>query len=185
MSQTISPLRAFKQIKSVETSTWYKASLTTYLVEKKDTNGEFSLMEALLVPGNEPPPHVHSREHELFCVLEGEFDVYVGTISFKVRSGECVFLPKLTPHAFIIRSPRLRVLVLFTPGGIEAAFRGMASPAQSLDLPTGMRTYSQSDLTQTVNVLLDYGVSLLTPDEIENQLPLFPNRILTTPRIRQ
>jgi len=32
-------------------------------------------MEAILAPGNEPPPHVHSREDELFYVLEGEFDV--------------------------------------------------------------------------------------------------------------
>ena len=174
MSQTISTLRAFKRIKSVETSAWHKANLTTFLVEEKDTNGQFSLIEALLVPGNEPPPHVHSREDELFYVLEGEFDVYVGTESFKVISGECVFLPRLKPHAFIIRSPKLRVLALFTPGGIEAAFRSMASPAQSLDLPTGMTTYSQSDLTHTISVLHDYGVSLLSPDEIENQLPLFP-----------
>src|SRR5262249_28431441 len=157
----ISSLRAFKRIKSVETSAWHKGSLTTYLAEEKDTNGQFSLIEALLVPGNEPPPHIHSREDELFYVLEGKFDVYVGTDSFKVMSGECVFLPRLKPHAFIIRSPKLRVLALFMPAGIEAAFRRMASPANSLELPTGMKTYSESDLTQTVNVLHDYGVTLL------------------------
>jgi hypothetical protein len=34
------------------------------------------------------------------------------------------FLPKFKPHAFVIRSPRLRVLALFTPAGLEELFRG-------------------------------------------------------------
>jgi mannose-6-phosphate isomerase-like protein (cupin superfamily) len=174
VSHIASPLKAFKRTKSLDTSTWYMASLTTYLVEKTDTNGGFALMEALLVPGNEPPPHVHSREDELFYVLEGEFDVYVGTEAFKVETGACVFLPKLKPHAFVIRSPKLRLLVLLAPGGLEAAFRGMASPAQRLELPTGMRTYSQSDLAHTVQVFEAYGVTLLSAAEIERQLPQYP-----------
>jgi hypothetical protein len=49
-------------------------------------------VQATLAPGNEPPPHMHSREDELFHVLDGEFDVYVGKEAFKVESGECIFL---------------------------------------------------------------------------------------------
>ena len=113
-------------------------------------------MEATLAPGTEPPPHVHSREDELFYVLEGGFDVYVGEEAFKVKMGECVFLPKFKPHAFIIRSPRFRVLALFTPAGLEEAFRGMSSPAQRLDLPAGALTYSTGDLKQTAQRLSEY-----------------------------
>ncbi|MEI9973144.1 MAG: cupin domain-containing protein [Ignavibacteriota bacterium] len=79
--------------------------LNTNLAEKKDTDGAFCLIESILAPGNEPPPHVHSREDELVYVLDGEFDVYVGEESFKVSTGESVFLPKFLPHAFMIRSP--------------------------------------------------------------------------------
>ena len=78
MNQTLSDSRTFKRTTSLELSTWYMGILLTNLVEKKDTNGTFSLLEATLAPGNEPPPHVHSREDELFYVLEGEFDMYVG-----------------------------------------------------------------------------------------------------------
>jgi len=95
--------------------------LTTNLAKRKDTYGAFCLLEATLASGNEPPPHVHSREDELFYVLEGEFDVYVGEEAFRVETGECIFLPKFKPHAFVIRSPRLRMLTLFTPGGLEEA----------------------------------------------------------------
>jgi hypothetical protein len=49
--------RTFKRTTSPEVSTWYIGILLTNLVEKKDTNGTFSLLEATLAPGNEPPPH--------------------------------------------------------------------------------------------------------------------------------
>jgi hypothetical protein len=135
------------------------------------------LMEATLAPGTEPPPNVRSHEDELFYVLLEGFDVSVGEEAFKVKTGECVFLPKFKPRAFIIRSPRLRVLALFTPGGLEEAFRGMSSPAQSLDLPTGALTYSTGDLNQTAQRVSEYGVRLLAPDEVADQLPFYPKHL--------
>src|SRR5215468_6434878 len=166
MKNTSSSLKAYKRTTSLELSTWYMGILLTNLVEKKDTNGAFSLLEATLAPGNEPPPHVHSREDELFYVLEGEFDVYVGDEAFTVRTGECVFLPQFKPHGFIIRSPRLRVLILYTPGGVEEAFRRMSSPAQNLEPPNEALTYSMSDLDQTERRFSEYGVQILGPDEV-------------------
>src|SRR5919109_642402 len=74
MHHTSSPLKAFKRAPSLELSKWYMGNLTTNLAETNDTNGAFCLVGATLVPGNEPPPHVHSREDELFYVLEGAFD---------------------------------------------------------------------------------------------------------------
>src|SRR5262245_62187039 len=127
MHNTLSSLKPFKRATSLELSKWYMGILLTNLTETPDTNGAFSLFEATLAPGNEPPPHVHSREDELFYVLEGEFDVYVGEEAYQAKTGECVFLPRLKPHAFLIRSPRLRVLILYTPGGLEEAFHRVSS----------------------------------------------------------
>ena len=151
--------------------------LLTNLAETPDTNGAFSLFEATLVPGTEPPPHVHFREDELFYVLEGEFDVYVGEEVFNGKTGACIFLPRLKPHAFIIRSPRLRLLILFAPAGVEDAFRSMSSPAHSLEPPTGGLTYSAADLEQTVRRFRASGVRILAPDEVANQLPLYPKSL--------
>ena len=93
MKNTSLPVKAFKRSTSLERSKWYMGMLLTNLTETPDTNGAFSLFEATLVPGTEPPPHVHSREDELFYVLEGEFDVYVGEEVFNGKIGECIFLP--------------------------------------------------------------------------------------------
>jgi len=181
MNNTSSQLKAFKRGPSLELSKWYMGMLLTNLAESKDTNGAFFLMEATAVPGTEPPPHVHTREDELFYALEGEFDVYVGKEAFKVETGESVFCPKLKPHAFAIRSPRGRVLILVTPGGLEEAFRSESSPAQNLDLPTGAPTYSTTDLKQAAQRFSEYGVRFLTPDEVADQLPLYPKPLPPNP----
>jgi hypothetical protein len=96
------------------------------------------------------------------------------------KTGECIFLPKFKPHAFIIRSPRLRMLTLFTPGGLEEAFRSMNSPAQNLGLPTGAFTYSTAHLKHTAQRLSEYGVRLPAPDEVPDQLPCILNRFRRT-----
>jgi mannose-6-phosphate isomerase-like protein (cupin superfamily) len=181
MKNTTSPLKPFKRAPSLGLSQWQHGNLTTNLAEKKDTNGAFLLVEALLAPGTEPPPHVHSREDELFYVLEGEFDVYVGDDAFKVKAGECVFLPKFKPHAFVIRSPRLRVLALFTPAGLEELFRGMSTPAQRLELPNGAVTYSTVEFEQTAQRLSEYGARFLNPEEVADQLPLYPRPLPANP----
>jgi quercetin dioxygenase-like cupin family protein len=174
---TLPELKAFKRAPSLGLSQWENGNLTTNLAEKKDTNGAYFLMEAMLAPGTEPPPHVHTREDELPYVLEGAFDVYVGKEAFKVETGECVFLPRFKPHTFVIRSPRLRVLALFTPAGLEEVFGGMSTPAQRLELPTGAVTYSTGDLKETAKRLREYGAHFLTPAEVTEQLPVYPKSL--------
>ena len=177
MKNTLSPLKAFKRTTSLELSKWYLGMLLTNFAETTDTNGAFALFDATLVPGTEPPPHVHSREDELFYVLEGEFDVYVGKEVFNGKIGECIFLPRFTPHAFVIRSPRLRLLILFAPAGVEEAFRSMSSPAEKLEPPTGALTYSDADMQQTEQRFNASGVRILAPHEVAQQLPLYPQSV--------
>lgn len=177
MKNTSSPLKAFKRATSLDRSQWYMGMLLTNLTETPDTNGAFSLFEATLVPGTEPPPHVHLREDELFYVLEGEFDVYVGEEVFNGKTDDCIFLPRFKPHTFIIRSSRLRLLILFAPAGVEEAFRSMSFPAQNLEPPTEALTYSAEDLEQTAQRFTASGVRMLAPEEVAHQLPLYPHSV--------
>jgi hypothetical protein len=50
----------------------------------------------------------------------------------------------------------------------------MSSPAQNLEPPTEALTYSQSDLEQTARRFAEYGVQMLTPEEVAEQLLLYP-----------
>jgi hypothetical protein len=103
--------------------------------------------------------------------------VYVGEEVFNGKTGECIFLPRFKPHAFIIRSPRLRLLILFAPAGVEEAFRSMSFPAQNLNPPKGALTYSAEELEQTVQRFSTSGVRMLAPDEVAHELPLYPKSL--------
>jgi hypothetical protein len=78
--------------------------------------------------------------------------------------------------------PRLRILTLFTPGGLEEGFRGVGSPAERLELPTGATTYSTADLKQAAQRLGAYGERVLALDEIADELPLYTKTAFTEPR---
>ena len=49
---TLPELKAFKRAPSLGLSQWENGNLTTNLAEKKDTNGAFFLVEAMLAPRN-------------------------------------------------------------------------------------------------------------------------------------
>ncbi len=148
-------------------------SLLTFLAESKETSGGFALIEGLLKPGNEPPPHVHEREDELYYVLEGQVDAYAGREVFSAGPGDCFFFPRGTPHGFVIRSQQLRVLGLISPAGFEKYFRAMSSPAEKLDLPPDAITYSQEAPEQAVRMAAEFGLRFLSPEEIAEQMPAF------------
>jgi mannose-6-phosphate isomerase-like protein (cupin superfamily) len=152
--------------------TW--GSLLTFLAESEQTYGRFALIEYDSKLGNEPPPHVHEREDEFYYVLEGKVDAYVGREVFNAGAGECFFFPRRTPHGFVIRSPRLRALILISPAGFEKYFSAMSSPAENLDLPPDAITYSQGTPEQAVRVAAELGLRFLSPGEIAEQMPAFP-----------
>lgn len=98
----------------------------TIHADSQDTNGGFALAEISGSTGGEPPLHVHSREDEMFYVIEGELTVQRGFETIVLGAGQSAFLPRAVPHTFKVTSPSVRFLVLVTPGGFEEYFRTLA-----------------------------------------------------------
>jgi quercetin dioxygenase-like cupin family protein len=177
MNNEIITLHPFKALPYVDISTWYKGILSTQLATGENTGGAFDLVLANMKNGTEPPPHVHTREHELFYVLDGTLDAYVDHQVFRLKPGECLFLPLGRPHAFIIRSPEIRMLTLITPGGFMKVVAPMAAPAEKLEIPPDSVTYATADLEETMKIFMKHGLRFLSPDEIAHRMPAFPSRI--------
>lgn len=86
-----------------------------------------------------------------------------------------MFLPKGKPHAFLLQSNEIHVITLITPGGFFNAVNKMNEPAQRLEIPSDdVLTYANMDLTRTREIFEEYGIRLLTPEEIAEQMPQFP-----------
>ena len=167
-------MQAYKRFPALENSTWYKGILVSQLAGGSDTGGAFDLVESKMKKGTEPPPHIHDREDELFYILAGEIRVFADGQVFTMAAGESVFLPKKMPHAYLIESDECHVLALMTPGGFLNAINKMNAPARTMEIPSDMETYATADLTATMGVFMKYGVHMLSPDEIAQQLPAYP-----------
>jgi mannose-6-phosphate isomerase-like protein (cupin superfamily) len=85
------------------------------------TGGSLTLVESRIEGG--PPRHVHAREDESFYVLDGTLSVSCGDDVFEAGPRSYVFLPRGVPHHFNTVSGPATVLLIVTPGGIEAYFR--------------------------------------------------------------
>jgi mannose-6-phosphate isomerase-like protein (cupin superfamily) len=177
MSSEIISLKPFKHAPSTDISKWYKGILSTLLATGDDTGGAFDLVLSHMRSRTEPPPHVHTREHEFMYVLDGSLDVYVGNEVFQIGPGECEFLPLGRPHAFLIRSPEIRMLVFFTPDEFTKSFAPMATPAEKMEIPSDSVTYATADLEETMKIFLKHGVRFLSPAEIADAMPAFPSRV--------
>ncbi len=116
-------------------SYWSMHLLQTWLVGGKETSGRVTLGEGLARKGTEPPPHTHTREDEAYYILEGELTFYVGGQTLEAAPGDFVWLPRGIEHTFELKTSQGRALVMFTPAGLEEAFKQLGEPAQSASLP--------------------------------------------------
>ena len=144
-----------------EASYWSLGLLQTFLAEGKDTDERFSLGEGLAPKGAEPPPHTHTREDEAYYILEGELTFRVGGQPVEVGPGDYVWLPRGVEHSFEIKTEQARALVLFTPAGMEEAFKQLGEPAKSATLPPPPE--GPPDVEGIVDVFKAYGVEFAPP----------------------
>jgi len=165
-----------QEIAWVEHSTWYKGLLVSQMAGTADNNGAFDLVISKMRAGTEPPPHVHSREDEFMYIFSGEMRFYVDREVFPVTAGECMFLPRQKPHAFLVASEEVHGMSLITPGGFLDAINKMNVPAEQMEVPTDteVETYANADLTQTIKVFEKYGIRFLSPQEIRREMPEYP-----------
>lgn len=136
----------------------------------------FGMLDYVSHPGHEPPPHVHSKEDEMFYVLEGSLEAFCGKQVIQIEAGGLLFLPRGIPHAWIIRSPRFHALLMVQPGGFEDVFRALGT-ATAVSQPADTSiSYAESLQTSTYldDILGGFGVHYLSPAEIAEQMPDFP-----------
>ena len=169
-------LKAYKRTPDLSNSTWYKGILNSKMAGTEDNNGAFDFCVVRMKRGTEPPPHVHSREHEFFYILSREMRVYVDSEVFELTTGDCMFLPLGRPHAFQVVCDELHWIGFITPGGFFDAISKMNAPAERMEVPTDTNavTYANADMTDTIKIFERYGLRFLTADEIRREMPRYP-----------
>jgi len=100
----------------------------TIKARTETTNGSLSLLEVTIGSLEGPPAHVHRREDEAWYLLDGRFRFIANNQLFEATPGSFVFVPRGTIHCFQnVEDRPSRILVLFTPSGMERFFEEHAT----------------------------------------------------------
>jgi quercetin dioxygenase-like cupin family protein len=107
----------------------------TFKARGEQTGGALTVFENVIAPGDGPPLHTHAGEDESWYVLEGELRFRLGDEVADAPAGSFVFVPRGTAHCFQnVGDGPARIMVLFTPSGMERFFDRFATlPAGPVD----------------------------------------------------
>jgi mannose-6-phosphate isomerase-like protein (cupin superfamily) len=101
-------------------------------VSSQETDGAYTVLEIVADNRYGTLMHIHQNEDEHFIILEGTAHLAYGDKAAVARAGTSITVGKGIPHAWcnLADSP-LRMLLLFTPGGIDELFRTTAKGGDS------------------------------------------------------
>lgn len=124
----------------------------TFKLIGKDTGGQMALIEEVNPPGTMIPPHVHTKEDEIFKVLEGELEVTVGNQTTVLKAGDLAFAPKNIPHSWkVVGDKDCKTILTAFPSGIEIMFEELGN------LPAG-----KPDFAKVAEICGRYGITFIT-----------------------
>jgi mannose-6-phosphate isomerase-like protein (cupin superfamily) len=135
---------------------WIVGDTMTLKATGDSTDGRLVLLENLTAPEGGPPPHVHTREDEFFYVLDGSFEIRIGEQLHALGPGGFAYVPRGTVHNFRNTSSEpARILVGFTPAGMEGFFRESGRPAAD-DGPAP--ALDEDEIARTMAAAEKYGL---------------------------
>ena len=133
--------------------------INSILASKNDTEGTYSVVEARVFPNGGPPPHIQTREHEGFYVLEGEVTFTVQGKEIIAKSGTFVNVPPSVTHSFKNKTNHLaKMLIILAPGGLENLFVEVGDEVSDPTIqPPSM---SAEKMKKFADVVSEYGVEI-------------------------
>src|SRR3712207_6207516 len=101
---------------------WHLGALLVFRALGAETNGQFWALEGLADRQMAVPLHAHSREDEIWYVLEGEIAFTIGDETRVGGPGAFVYIPRNEPHTFQVVSETARWFGIGNPAGLDEWF---------------------------------------------------------------
>lgn len=136
---------------------WVLGGLYEIKVTGAETGGALTVMEMTIPAGMGPPPHVHAQAETIY-VLEGTLRLHVGEETLEGGPGSVFHIPEGTLEHFEPAGDSVRILALYTPGGIDKFFEEIGEIAPSRIVPPPMT--SPPDFERLVAAGKRYGLDL-------------------------
>ena len=97
--------------------------INTIVASKEDTGRTYSFIEAKVFPGGGPAPHIQTREHEGFYVIEGQLIFKVDKQRIDAKPRTFVNVPPNVLHSFKNETNEIaKLIIILSPPGMEQLF---------------------------------------------------------------
>ena len=139
---------------------WVLGNRLTILADDADTQGRYDLVSGLQPPGNQTPPHRHTRYDELLYVVDGELTIWAGTEPAVLHAGDTFNIPAGTAHVVSVSGDApAQALVIASPSGFARliAAAGVPDSGASAHEPTA------DDLERFTRLAAAAGDEILGP----------------------
>jgi len=105
----------------------------TFKVRGPETGGALLALETVAAAGEGPPLHTHAGEDEFLYVLDGRFQFRLDAELREGPAGTCMYVRPGVPHTWrnVSDGPG-RMMVVFTPAGMETFFERFAEHAGAI-----------------------------------------------------
>ncbi len=125
--------------------------IQTHKLVGSDTNNQIVEWVDNVEPGVGIPPHIHTKEDEIFRVIKGQVELMVGGKTTILKEGDVAFAPKNIPHAWkIVGTEKAKMITSAFPAGIENMFQELAK------LPDG-----PPDFEKVTKICLKHGITFV------------------------
>lgn len=139
---------------------WHLGALLHFKALGAETGGQFWAVEGLADRHMAVPLHAHSREDEIWYVLEGTIRFTIGHETRDAGPGTFAYIPRNVPHTFQVLSETARWFGIGTPAGLDDWFFETGGPAGALTLPPPA---GPPDVEMIIATLRRYGTETLGP----------------------
>ena len=126
--------------------------IQTHKLVGSDTNNQIVEWVDNVEPGVGIPPHVHTKEDEIFRVIKGQIEIMVDGKTTILEAGDTAYAPKNIPHSWkVVGTEKAKMITSAFPAGIEIMFEKLA------ELPAG-----PPDFNKVTEICNQYGITFIT-----------------------
>lgn len=125
--------------------------IQTHKLLGSDTDNQIVEWVDNVEPGVGIPPHVHTKEDEIFRVIKGQIEIMVDEKTTVLNEGDIAFAPKMIPHSWkVVGTEKAKMITSAFPAGIEKMFGELAA------LPAGL-----PDFEKVAKICGNHGVTFV------------------------
>ncbi|WP_034046000.1 cupin domain-containing protein [Wocania ichthyoenteri] len=101
--------------------------IQTHKLIGSDTGNQIVEWVDNVEPGIGIPPHIHTKEDEIFRVIKGQIEITVDGKTTVLNEGDVAFAPKEIPHSWkVVGTEKAKMITSAFPSGIEFMFKELA-----------------------------------------------------------